>query len=454
MPEPTSRALEESATMNQEEVTPKMLNEAATSILVENASTSSSEYYNGCAVTKGCFGSETNCITDGTCKLMFSYQYLSGTKSFQMMLHGREIGANEYISVGISSDDLMGSDLVFFCSNGATGINVAWNKGKDNIDGVTGVTVADAKVKTFDSVTNCIFTVDETLKPILPTSSGDSGQKFDLAASKYYILMATGPISDGILSYHSMKTQSSDPINLKSASLVAGAQVGWIIQAHGCLMIFAWLTFASSGMLMARYYKQTWKSVKPLGKDFWFRCHQGCMGIAILLTLVAFLIILAGRWVAPFEPKALAKNPHAVVGIVCIILAIIQPVMAYCRPHPGSSNRWIFNGAHWFLGNSTFILALAAIFLSIDLPAAKLPVTLTHALIAYVVVHVFAHLVLTMQRFRVAARPDEVKVFNATNVDDDETGDYGMLMRKSVAVVYVIFVWTFAIAFVVIIFLS
>jgi hypothetical protein len=150
IPEATSRALEESASSNHEEVTSRMLNEAASSILVENALTSSSEYYNGCAVTKGCFGSEANCITDGTCKLMFSYQSLSGTKSFQMMLHGKEIGANEYISVGISSDDLMGSDIVFFCYNGATGINVAWNKGKDNIDGVTGITVADAKIRPRD----------------------------------------------------------------------------------------------------------------------------------------------------------------------------------------------------------------------------------------------------------------------------------------------------------------
>jgi uncharacterized membrane protein len=147
----------------------------------------------------------------------------------------------------------------------------------------------------------------------------------------------------------------------------------------------------------------------------------------------------------------LAINPHAVIGIVCIILAVIQPVMAYFRPHPGTSNRWIFNGAHWFIGNSAFIFALAAIFLSIDLPSAKLPVTLTYAMIIYVFIHMFVHLVLMMQRFHDVAQPNQVKGFNEMN---DAGDDCGKLMRKSIAVVYIIFVWIFAIAFVAIIFLS
>ena len=108
-------------------------------------------------------------------------------------------------------------------------------------------------------------------------------------------------------------------------------------------MVLAWLASAASGMLMARYYKQTWKSVKPLGKDFWFRCHQGFMSLAVIMTLIAFFVILAALKGAPFEPEALAKNPHAVIGIVCIILAVIQPIMAYFRPHPGTSNRYYSN---------------------------------------------------------------------------------------------------------------
>jgi hypothetical protein len=63
-------------------------------------------------------------------------------------------------------------------------------------------------------------------------------------------------------------------------------------------MIFAWLASAASGMLVARYYKQTWTSVRPMGKDFWFRFHQTFMGLAVLLTLIAFVIILAALQVS------------------------------------------------------------------------------------------------------------------------------------------------------------
>ena len=36
-------------------------------------------------------------------------------------------------------------------------------------------------------------------------------------------------------------------------------------------MSLAWLGTAPTGMLFARYYRKTWTSVKPCGKDSWFR---------------------------------------------------------------------------------------------------------------------------------------------------------------------------------------
>ena len=191
------------------------------------ASTTLSENYKGCATNKGCFGSEANCIENGSCRLMFAYQYLSATKSFQMLLHGKEIKANEYIAMGLSSDASMGSDLVFFCSNGGTGVNVAWNKGQNNLNGVTGVTVRDANVKTINGVTTCVFTVDESLSAVPPSGSE---QKFDLGTSEYHVLLATGSTSGNSLTYHTFRTPSTNPINLKSNSLVAGSEEGWLIQ--------------------------------------------------------------------------------------------------------------------------------------------------------------------------------------------------------------------------------
>ena len=55
--------------------------------------------------------------------------------------------------------------------------------------------------------------------------------------------------------------------------------------------------------------------------------------------------------------------------------------------------RWLFNWSHWFVGNSAWTLAIAAIFLSVDLSAPKLPKTMSDAMIAYVVIHAIVHLV-------------------------------------------------------------
>jgi len=106
-------------------------------------------------------------------------------------------------------------------------------------------------------------------------------------------------------------------------------------------MVFAWLASAATGMLMARYYKKTWTTIRPMGKYFWFRIHQLCMTLTLLLTLTAFAVILAERKGEPFNPEAWKKNPHAIVGIVCIICSCLQPVMAFFRPHPGTRFRWV-----------------------------------------------------------------------------------------------------------------
>ena len=88
--------------------------------------------------------------------------------------------------------------------------------------------------------------------------------------------------------------------------------------------------------------------LRPFDKDLWFRCHQMFMGCAVILTLIAMIIIIVDRGVAPWQ--AIGLNPHPIFGLICVLSAFIQPIMAMFRPHPGSDNRWIFNISHWFVG--------------------------------------------------------------------------------------------------------
>ena len=50
--------------------------------------------------------------------------------------------------------------------------------------------------------------------------------------------------------------------------------------------------------------------------------------------------------------------------------------------------RWVFNWAHWFVGNAAFIFAIVAIFFAMDYPAVKMPTEVVYVLITYVVIHI------------------------------------------------------------------
>lgn len=401
------------------------------------------ESYDGCLTTKGCFGQgDDDCVTKGNCKLMATYQHLSDSKQFKIRLHADNINANNYVAMGISQDGKMGEDLVLFCKNGGTTMGSRWNSGKNNRDGLTGVTFTDTDIKTVNQVTTCDFILPDSFNVVPP---GGQSTTFNLAGTEYHLLLATGNTDNSNLVYHGPgnKVSSGAPIDLKASSLVQAAGEGWLVQVHGCLMVLAWLASAASGMLMARYYKKTWVTTRPFDKDLWFRLHQLFMGSTVVVTIVAFFVIVSNSGWLPYDAAFLKANPHPAIGMVCVVTALIQPMMAALRPHPGASLRWLFNWAHWLVGNTAFLFGMAAIYLAVELEGARLPKETTHVLLAFVVVHVLTHLVLTFQRCHTDHHPREVKDSNGS---DGLRDGQGASFRKVVAFLYLAFVWIFAIS--------
>ena len=88
--------------------------------------------------------------------------------------------------------------------------------------------MSDAKVVTQNGVTTCTFTVPETLHAVPPSES--AAQAFELALKKYHLLLATGPVGNGAIQFHTYKIPSSDPIDMKASSLVGGAGEDWLVQ--------------------------------------------------------------------------------------------------------------------------------------------------------------------------------------------------------------------------------
>lgn len=74
--------------------------------------------------------------------------------------------------------------------------------------------------------------------------------------------------------------------------------------------------------------------------------------------------------------------------------------MAAIRPHPNDKYRWLFNCAHWFVGNSAQILGICAIFLGYEVYLGGEPQwtkTLAwYILIVFIAFHCLVHLILSV----------------------------------------------------------
>jgi hypothetical protein len=130
-------------------------------------------------------------------------------------------------------------------------------------------------------------------------------------------------------------------------------------------MIFTWILFASTGIILARYFKPAWPTQKICGKAIWFAVHRALMTSVALLTITAFILILVykkGKWVSQDTQLEFA---HSIFGIIAICFTFIQPIMALFRCTPDAPNRFIFNYAHRIIGFSTLILSTVAIFLAV-----------------------------------------------------------------------------------------
>lgn len=98
-----------------------------------------------------------------------------------------------------------------------------------------------------------------------------NGVKFDLTKQSYFLLLASGSgIRPASVDYHDIvRAASQQSLKLSEVANVAGRSK-LLLRLHGAFMITAWIGTASIGILLARYFKQTWVGSSLCGKDIWF----------------------------------------------------------------------------------------------------------------------------------------------------------------------------------------
>lgn len=79
------------------------------------------------------------------------------------------------------------------------------------------------------------------------------------------------------MSYHDIgRHVSGVPLALAEVGPVQGASK-LLLRLHGAFMLTAWIGTASLGMLLARYFRQTWVGSQLCGKDQWFAVSSSMM---------------------------------------------------------------------------------------------------------------------------------------------------------------------------------
>ncbi|KAL0811036.1 hypothetical protein ABMA28_010316 [Loxostege sticticalis] len=347
------------------------------------------EIYRGCDDTKLCFGVPQNCIARGNCKAIVAIFVAGDIYTFE--IQGTD--NPKYIAAGLSLDNKMGDDSAMECvrnDNGRVSLFTSWTYPK-----------AEPYVRRSDSPQEIVQLKESSningklyCKFTRDVVSTVKGVTFDLANSKYNLMVVSGDSMKDAerVGFHSLAYESTGaPLSLATVGSAAGSSK-LLVKLHGSFMILAWLGASSIGILLARYFRQVWVGRQLGGKDIWFAYHRILMVLTWLLTVVGFILILVevGGW------STTGDNPHAITGLVTVILCFIQPIGAYFRPHPGTKKRPVFNWLHWFFGNAAHILGIATIFLAVYLQKAELPSWSVYVLAAFVAFHVVMHIVLSL----------------------------------------------------------
>ncbi|KAL2085652.1 hypothetical protein ACEWY4_018972 [Coilia grayii] len=296
----------------------------------------------GCGKSKVCFSIPDNCdpAQSSDCYFM-SATATPADSSVKLEMYGTSQG---YISIGFSDDQRMGQDDIYICRKDSTSdiqVERAYSTGQRAPEILTLGNVSDIKSSFVDGVISCAFV---SKNPISTQRSG--------AGLVYYIMFAYGLTNNaGKLMKHATTFVSEQKIDIARPQIITNARQPQIIKAHGALMLIAWMTTGSLGMLIARYLKTATQRRQCFGKDLWFLAHVSLMVLTVAATIIAFILSFSHvkEW-SGVRMSSLAQSSGC------------RPLAALFRCGPEHQWRFIFNTLHTLTAVAIKGLSVAAIF--------------------------------------------------------------------------------------------
>ncbi|CAB3984117.1 Hypothetical predicted protein [Paramuricea clavata] len=199
-------------------------------------------------------------------------------------------------------------------------------------------------------------------------------------------------------------------------------------KVHGSIMIFAWAFLVVISIFIARYSRSLWKGWKICGNDAWFQFHRLIMGLAVVMTIIAIIIIFVDK-----EGWSKGAGDHATFGIIVLVLAIIQPTIAFFRPHPNEPRRPIFNWFHRIIALILVIFVVVTLFKGTELLEDSGGDTSSNVMIALIVIAIITALILEYLAFRLRTTklPDTIDDTTGT-LQEEKQGVSGLVWETKV----------------------
>ncbi|XP_067027448.1 ferric-chelate reductase 1-like isoform X3 [Acropora muricata] len=323
----------------------------------------------GCGKTKSCYSEPADCKASSDCNYLVTIKPLAKGKELEFELSAKA----QWVSIGFDKDKQMPDSDAIICAEDHKRVS-ADHYVADQGYGVPTKTSAPSSLVTLfgessGGIVSCRFKRDVV----------DS--KMANLDSMWFLVYTWGPMRGHVIGKHTSHPKTSkDMVRITEVTtLDAEAVSSKKVQAHGSLMVIAWIGFASVAIFMARYMRGAFDEKKLLGTKIWFTFHRSLSFLTILFTLVSMIVMFYdGHWSA-------GAGAHAYIGIVVFVLSVIQPFMALMRPDPGAERRYIFNWAHRGVGLTCFLMAVVNIFFGIRLGGANLDDTSLYIMIVYAV---------------------------------------------------------------------
>uniref|UniRef100_J3MGB4 Cytochrome b561 domain-containing protein n=1 Tax=Oryza brachyantha TaxID=4533 RepID=J3MGB4_ORYBR len=202
--------------------------------------------------------------------------------------------------------------------------------------------------------------VFELTRPLSPSCSGRVECKniIDPTTPLKVIWAMGSQWSSGRLSVKNMHSVTSNrPVRvlLLAGTGEAEQDLRPVLAVHGFMMFVAWGLLLPGGVMAARY-------LKHLKGDLWFQAHTylQCSGMAVMF--LGFLFAIAELRGFSF------KSTHAKIGASASVLASLQLINAYLRPHLADNGeiltrtRMIWEYLHIITGRSALVVGAIALF--------------------------------------------------------------------------------------------